>query len=414
MRSNQAAGMALGFLFFFLTVNKDLAAIELAKIDRAIGKLPQFQSPHPEYCLLVFGPEAAKHVWMIHDGDTLYVDRNGNGNLTEPGEAVKVTNNFPASDEFKIGSITDGPLEHKELFVYWMDAEFLRNRDPRVKALLDENPNWRMCRMNIDVEIPGQKGAGRGGRVPQSVSLQDSRGIFQFATDPKAAPIVHFGGPWEITFYSKEDWHIDQTEQPSLSVGTPGLGSGTTAYVEYQNVIPAELKPKLQVTFPQLDDAHAAVTRSYQLDRRCCGINLYGDIRIPTDIGPGTATVEISIPNWPGTTLASTTHEVKILPAPARPKLKLVSKRLIGALEHVNKPLHAREARLIDIQFSPDGKRLVAAEVPSDVVQLWDVDARKTLRTFDTGIRSRFMIPFFTVSLDWQSLFAATYRNNYL
>ena len=33
-----------------------------------------------------FGPNAEARVWVVIDGDVLYLDRNGNGDLTEPGE----------------------------------------------------------------------------------------------------------------------------------------------------------------------------------------------------------------------------------------------------------------------------------------------------------------------------------------
>jgi hypothetical protein len=63
-------------------------AVDLAKIERTAIKLPEMRSDAVEYCLLVFGPEAAKRVWLVHDGDVLYVDRNSNGDLTEPNERV--------------------------------------------------------------------------------------------------------------------------------------------------------------------------------------------------------------------------------------------------------------------------------------------------------------------------------------
>src|SRR5262252_4031078 len=64
-----------------------VAATDLSKIDRTIGKEPTYESK-PKYCLLVFGPEAKTRVWLVLDGDVLYVDRNGNGDLTEPNEKV--------------------------------------------------------------------------------------------------------------------------------------------------------------------------------------------------------------------------------------------------------------------------------------------------------------------------------------
>jgi hypothetical protein len=56
--------------------------------ERKVAKEPVYKS-NPKYCLLVFGPEAKTRVWLVQDGDTLYVDRNGNGDLTEAGEKVQ-------------------------------------------------------------------------------------------------------------------------------------------------------------------------------------------------------------------------------------------------------------------------------------------------------------------------------------
>ena len=46
----------------------------------------------PEILSLVFGKEADTHIWLVLDGNTLHVDRNGNGDLTEPGEKQLNTN----------------------------------------------------------------------------------------------------------------------------------------------------------------------------------------------------------------------------------------------------------------------------------------------------------------------------------
>ena len=57
------------------------APIDLTKVDRTIAKEPAYKTK-PRYCLLVFGPEPKIRVWLVLDGDVLYVDRNGNGDLT--------------------------------------------------------------------------------------------------------------------------------------------------------------------------------------------------------------------------------------------------------------------------------------------------------------------------------------------
>ena len=104
-----------------------LWAADLAKVDRSIARLPQFKTATPEYCLLVFGPEADARVWLVRDGDVLYVDRNGNGDLTEPDERVEADQNTSHPDEdqfvFKCGSIVDGRLEHKDLVIRRMKID---------------------------------------------------------------------------------------------------------------------------------------------------------------------------------------------------------------------------------------------------------------------------------------------------
>jgi hypothetical protein len=66
-------------------------AADLSKIPRTIAKEPVYKSK-PKYCLVVFGPEAKKRMWNVLDGDVLYVDKNGNGDLTEKGKSLSFTN----------------------------------------------------------------------------------------------------------------------------------------------------------------------------------------------------------------------------------------------------------------------------------------------------------------------------------
>jgi hypothetical protein len=58
---------------------------DLSKVDRRLVEPPGLTKPL--YCLLVFGPQAATRVWLVLDGEKFYVDRNGDGDLTDPEEA---------------------------------------------------------------------------------------------------------------------------------------------------------------------------------------------------------------------------------------------------------------------------------------------------------------------------------------
>src|SRR5262245_9126686 len=64
-------------------------AADLSKVDRTIGKEPAYESQSkPKYCLVVFGPEAKTRIWLVLDGDVLYADRNGDGDLTGKDERI--------------------------------------------------------------------------------------------------------------------------------------------------------------------------------------------------------------------------------------------------------------------------------------------------------------------------------------
>ena len=82
----RAGSLSLGVAYLLLCALPAQAA-DLAKIERTIAKEPKYEWK-PKYGLLVFGPEAKFHVWLVLDGSTLYVDRNGNGDLTEPDKRV--------------------------------------------------------------------------------------------------------------------------------------------------------------------------------------------------------------------------------------------------------------------------------------------------------------------------------------
>ena len=64
-----------------------VGAADLSKVERRLVKEPTYQSGSPRYALLVIGPGAKDRVWIVKDGDTLYVDRNGNGDLTDPARS---------------------------------------------------------------------------------------------------------------------------------------------------------------------------------------------------------------------------------------------------------------------------------------------------------------------------------------
>jgi hypothetical protein len=243
----------------------------LTRIERTIRKEPPYQSKEPKYCLIVIGPEAKTRVWLVHDGDALYVDRNGNGDLTEPGEKVTAEKNGLEEGEysFNAGDIADGPRLHKELYLsIWKLARFA-DQDEDAKAFVAKHPQARAYRLHLQVEMPPWKGAGFGGRVQQIVVQGDTRGFLQLSGKPHDAPIIHFGGPWQITLTGRHKLTIGRNTDMYLVVGTPGLGPGTTACIFYDGIIPESVLPIVEVSYSPPQPGQPQLSERYELKQRC-------------------------------------------------------------------------------------------------------------------------------------------------
>jgi hypothetical protein len=203
-----------------------VAATDLSKIDRSIAKEPAYQSK-PKYCLVVFGPEAATRVWLVLDGDTLYVDRNSNGDLTEKGKRFVL-----APDEYD------------------------RKRGQRVWQVGDiEAPGDNVRYTGLQVSERSETatdvtGLGAGHGVAVKVPMAGHRvwqGVggfvyphhgfrLRFAARAQDAPIIHFGGPLRMILLQPErltaGMKIGVRYEIEARVGTPGLGKDTAALID--------------------------------------------------------------------------------------------------------------------------------------------------------------------------------------
>ncbi len=245
-----------------LIVAVPAAAADLTAIERKIAKEPAYQSESVKYCLLVFGPEAMMRVWLAQDGGTLYIDRNGNGDLTEGDEKVAAKECDETDPEagvflFEAGDIQDGKLTHRNLRLQVSTQH------------LTEAPGTRAYYLRVEMAVPGLQGSAIGGRIYHHASAHDFHGILAFATTPAEAPVIHFGGPLQVTFASRSPLTAGREQEVYVSVGTPGLGKGTTAFVEYEGVIPEEVHPQIKITYPPRKDGDRPLSEIYELRHRC-------------------------------------------------------------------------------------------------------------------------------------------------
>jgi hypothetical protein len=184
-------------------------AADLTKIDRTIAKEPTYKGK-PKYCLLVFGPEAKFRVWLVRDDDVLYVDRNGNGDLTEAGERVR-----QQEGKFPVGEIIerDSQTKHTNLEVAF---------DKGVAQ--------------ISLKIKGTFPA----HMDPPAALNKKREL-KFADRAQEAPIIHFNGPLWLRFEwmsptmnqrDRRETLLRGGRENHLVIGweTPGLGQGSTSF----------------------------------------------------------------------------------------------------------------------------------------------------------------------------------------
>jgi hypothetical protein len=240
---------------------------DLDKINRTIGKPPVCKG-RPKYCLLAFGPRANFRVWLVLDGETLFVDRNGNGDLTEPGE--KVTARTQDGDLlFEVGDLRDGNHTHRRLRVGVLKLDHLAGQDEDVRRLLARDPKARGCVLSVEVDLPGRTGNTPGGRIEHRVSFRDARGFLRFADRPDNAPVIHLGGAWQVTLADRPQFRLGRETDLHLVVGTPGIGPGTTAFVAYAGLIPENAHPTAEVVYPPAQPGEKPVKVLYELKERC-------------------------------------------------------------------------------------------------------------------------------------------------
>ena len=272
--------LALAVVWLLTTMPTAAAAGDPPKPDRTLGKQPDYQTKAPRYGLLVFGPEGKDRVWLVQDGDALYVDRNGNGDLTDPGEKVAAEKPKPGQTReegefsFEVGDLTVGGRTHKVFSVSVArlsryESPSIANR-PDVKAALAKNPKATVFLVRADVEVPGMKGGGLGGRLSFTAGFLDLNGVLQFADAPANAPVVHLGGPLEITFYGElPSLRVGRSSEFVLVAGTPGHGPGTFAMLAYMDTIPEDAKPVAEVTYPPVKPGDPPLKEKFEIKERC-------------------------------------------------------------------------------------------------------------------------------------------------
>jgi RNA polymerase sigma factor (sigma-70 family) len=237
---------------------------DLTKIDRTIVREPTYKT-QPFYALLAMGPEAKKRVWLVVDGDTLYVDRNGNGDLTERKNRVR----NPKKGEFAPGmykhfdSYDLGTVEGLHLQLnYWVrDRDFVPDNDfeKRIRKNHEEN-GWEfstLFRINAD--------GTKSGQIPLC-----------FCRRPQDCQVSHLGGRLTFALRAPEFYPLERhSEKNSLNlmIGTPGLPARKWEKPVFAPLgtgeVPKNVHPVAKFEFPHKKEGEPPIKLEFVLKERC-------------------------------------------------------------------------------------------------------------------------------------------------
>jgi len=221
-------------------------AVRLDTVPRTIVKEPIYRTK-PRYCLLVFGSADKTPVWLVEDGDTLYVDRNGDGDLIEPGKAVR------AGDRRQFMTMApDGrPVPYRDL----------KYRIGSI-GLLDGNQHaeFEVIRAQQGDDPPIYVISG----LVKGTSKQCAGGSI-LAPSRESAPILHFGGLLLPEAIRVDHLKLGKSDQElHVRFYTPGVGRNSTVSLG-EEAVPANIHPVAEITWPGGSVLESVVT----LTQRC-------------------------------------------------------------------------------------------------------------------------------------------------
>ncbi len=264
----------------------------LLTIDRTLEKEPRYNGT-PLYLLLAFGPDSADRVWAVLDGVVLYLDENGNGDLTEDGERY-----FPlvipgeAADRqtpfFQVAEVATRSGKHTDLI-------FSVLRVPTGGAYA-----------KIGVKVNGKTLQIAG---PTNLRLTES---------PADARVLPFGSrvvTAQVSHTMPGVLEVGKAVDFRVRVGTPGVGPGS--FVAFgSEELPEGVNPMAEFAFAPAAPGGAPRRLTVPLVERCCGDQFYAAVTAPDGIrsGVGAAELTLSFPSCPWGPVAPTTTRTDVTP----------------------------------------------------------------------------------------------------
>jgi hypothetical protein len=249
-------------LFTLLCLPALSPAADLGKVDRTLKKEPAYKG-RPQYCLLVFGPQAKNRVWVVVDGDDLYLDRNGDGDLTGPGERLAAREAYRRPKERPDVEV----MRTFERNAWKADAEPILTCGPEVR--------WFYVSQFVPrADYPDRDLVKYWQERPFDVAVttrtgQCQRAALRFGASPQEAPVLHLDGPRRFRLSDKFGPPLlrrGRTCELYAELYAPGLQA--TVRTEIYEV-PKEVHPVAEIVFPPGHADRPAVRVTIKLKQRC-------------------------------------------------------------------------------------------------------------------------------------------------
>ncbi len=242
----------------------------ISKIDQSIVKEPTYHTK-PRYALLVIGALSKVPIWIVHDDDRLYIDKNGNRDLTDDGPAIEATQKRRLDrTRWDRHFITEG----------WKMADGSEVRDFNLRNWNYADPEDQYgLSLTVDDKVPMYAG--------WNALLSPSS---------KDAPVIHLGGAVSPQMLRYQEFTLGtKPKRFSIAFVTPGELKLAPARLSIDG-LPASVKPVANIQWPTKSGDPPLVT-FHLLTERCCYWEFYTeDFRIPDKATTGIATVTILVP----------------------------------------------------------------------------------------------------------------------
>jgi len=312
----------LAFLLFLASesISANELSFDLSKIDRTIKKEPIYKST-PHYALLAIGSHAEHLAWLVIDGDDVaYIDRDGNGDLTDPSERIELDR--AATDQINLGN--PGAIKAFHVFplgeVAGTRLTFrLWSRDTKYDVSLDqtmkEYPEFR--KIHDDMRERGMENGSLMREAQDGMQAQIPLALTLKADD---AQICHFKGPLSIASrFGKQQYIEPWPKQTNFEVciGTRCLPPLNWPHAGFDfsplttSEVPNDMHPIAMIEYPS-NSSDKPQRQPLVLDQRCCGDCFYTTLTCPKGFTAGIAKIVVTLPGWKDHDVESATFEVPI------------------------------------------------------------------------------------------------------